>query len=173
MRQDQGQSNVKVKRVPLSAIGNKGIWFIYLFFAVHMAGFGATGFLLAYGNSGPPITTQFMFGGFAILVYLTFYVSIFGRDAIKWMFINAALGILGIYSQIGWILGKFGRNIHDFPWQAHVVPFTYYVLYTFLLRQFLIDLTHCREKDEVRKWVNVAYVTVSLLVYGQMMLVSK
>ena len=63
-----------------------------------------------------------------------------GRDAVAWMFINAALGILGIYSQIGWILGLSGRNAGDYPWYVHAIPVLYFVLYTFLLRQIVLDL---------------------------------
>jgi hypothetical protein len=82
------------------------------------------------------------------------------------MLINAALGILGIYAQVGWILERFGRRIGDYPWQVHVVPFLYYVLYTFLLRQLLIDLTRSRDRPARRATVDAIYVVLSLLVYG-------
>ena len=64
---------------------------------------------------------------------------------------------------------KFGKDIHSYPWYMNITPVLYYVLYTFLLRQFLIDLTHCRDKTETRKLVNIVYVTCSLLVYGGML----
>lgn len=146
------------------------MWIIYPFFGIHMLGFGLTGFWFAYGSNPPALHFQYMFGGFALFVYLTFYVTIFGRDAIGWMLINAALGILGIYSQIGWILDKFGRNIDEYAWQVNIIPFAYYVLYTFLLRQFLLDLTRSRDKPRLRAWVNNLYILVSLLVYGTMLL---
>jgi len=81
------------------------------------------------------------------------------------MLINAALGVLGIYSQVGWILARFGKRIDDYPWYVHITPFLYYMLYTFLLRQFLIDATGSRDKPGRRALVNNAYVVASLLVY--------
>src|SRR3546814_10016457 len=72
--------------------------------------------------SGWDVAFLFSHGGIAIVVYLVFYFAIFGREQVKWMFINAGLGILGIYSQIGWILGLFGRNADDYPAYVHVVP---------------------------------------------------
>lgn len=99
-------------------------------------------------------------------MYLVFYNAIFGRDQVKWMLINAGLGILGIYSQIGWILELFGKNIDDYPWYLHVIPFLYFVLYTFLLRQFVVDVTGSRDNPGRRSWIEAGYVVVSLLIYG-------
>lgn len=81
------------------------------------------------------------------------------------MFINSALGILGIYSQIGWILARFGKRIEDYPCYAHITPFLYYVLYTFLLRQLLIDVTRSRDNPQRRALVDAAYVVFSVMVY--------
>jgi hypothetical protein len=142
------------------------MWFIYPFFGIHMLMFGLSGFLLAYAPEHADLTFLYLHGGIAIVVYIAFYLLIFGRDEIRWMFINAALGILGIYSQIGWLLARFGKNIDNYPWPVHVTPFLYYVLYTFLLRQFLLDITHSRDSQVRRKWVNNGYVLVSLAVYG-------
>ena len=122
---------------------------------------GFLGFVERAGNLLPDPTI--------IFVYLIFYRVIFGVDEVKWMLINAALGVLGIYSQIGWILGRFGKNIDDYPWYQNITPFLYYVLYTFLLRQFLLDLTRSRDNPARRALVNSTYVGVSLLVYGLML----
>ena len=94
---------------------------------------------MAYIDGGPDIRFLFMHGGIALTVYLVFYLAIFGLDHVRWMLLNAALGVIGIYAQIGWILERFGKRIDDYPWQVHVIPFLYYVFYTFLLRQFLLD----------------------------------
>ena len=99
-------------------------------------------------------------------MYLVFYWTIFGREEIQWLLINAGLGIFGIYAQIGWILGLFSKRIGDYPWYVHITPFLYYVLYTFLLRQFFIDITRSRENPRRRALVNNVYVVVSLLTYG-------
>jgi len=45
----------------------------------------------------------------------------------------AALGLFGIYAQIGWILELFGKDIGDYPWYRHITPFLYYVLVSLLL----------------------------------------
>ncbi|RZA20843.1 MAG: hypothetical protein EOP93_04865 [Lysobacteraceae bacterium] len=143
-------------------------WFVYPFFGIHMLMFGLSGFFMAYSTASPDLTFLYMHGGIAISVYMVFYLAIFGLDEVTWMLVNAGLGILGIYAQVGWVLARFGRHIDDYPWQVHVVPFLYYVLYTFLLRQFLIDLTRSRNNPGRRALVNNAYVLVSLLVYGLM-----
>ncbi len=144
-------------------------WMIYGFFGVHMLMFGLSGFLMAYGSDAPDLLFVYLHGGIAIFVYLAFYLTIFGRDAVGWMLLNAALGLMGIYAQIGWIVDLFGRDIHDFGWPVHVIPFLYYILYTFLLRQFLIDLTGSRDKPRRRAWFGWLYVVGSLLVYGAML----
>src|SRR3546814_15659002 len=107
-----------------------------------------------------------MDGGWAVFVYLVLCFASFGRQEVKWMFRNDGLGILGIYSQIGWILGLFGRNADDYPAYVHVVPVLYYVLYTFLLRQLLLDVTRSRDNPGRWRLVEAAYVAVSLGIYG-------
>lgn len=141
-------------------------WFIYPFFLVHMFMFGGSGFLMAYSNEGPPLLFMFAHGGIAIFVYVTFYLKIFGRDAVKVMFTNAALGLFGIYAQIGWILELYGKDIGDYPWYRHITPFLYYVLYTFLLWQLVVDVTRSRDNSERQRKVELGYVVVSLVVYG-------
>src|SRR5690606_8385113 len=136
--------------------------FVYPFFLFHMLMFGIAGFGIAYGAQDAMFA--YMHGGIAIVCYLVFYLVIFGRDQVQWMLINAALGIVGIYSQIDWILALFGRHARDYPWYLHVVPVTYYVLYTFLLRQLVLDLTRSRNNPARRRLVEAAYVVVSLAV---------
>lgn len=143
--------------------------FIYPFFMFHMLAFGLSGFFLAYGSDTPDLGFIYAHGGLAIGVYLAFYLVLFGVDQVKWMLINAGLGILGIYAQIGWILGRFDRRVEDYPWYVHVVPFLYYVLYTFLLRQFLLDITRSRTDARRRAWVESGYVVASLLVYAYLL----
>ena len=139
--------------------------FIYPFFLFHMAMFGLSGFLMAYGSDRPDLGFLYMHGGIAIAVYLVFYLAIFGLDEVKWMLINAALGLFGIWSEINYILGWFGKSLGDFsPW-VHVTPFLYYILYTFLLRQLLIDATGSRENPARKRLVETGYVVASLALY--------
>jgi len=140
-------------------------WYmIYPFFMFHMLMFGGSGFFLAYGSDAD-VSFLFMHGGIAILVYIIFYFTIFGVDQVKWMFINAALGFLGIYSEIDWFLSMLGKHADDFAWYVHLVPFLYYVLYTFLLRQAVIDISGSRNDEQRMKIVNYAYVGLSLIIY--------
>ena len=140
-------------------------YFIYPFFLIHMLAFGASGFLMAYTKNGPPVAFLYAHGGIAIFVYTIFYLAIFGRDEVKWMFINAGLGILGIYTQIGWILSLFGKKIGDYPVHVHVIPFLYFILYTFLLHQAVLDITHSRTEGQKKNRVEFGYIAVSVAVY--------
>lgn len=141
-------------------------WYmIYPFFLVHMLGFGLSGFLMAYSGDGPAIGFLYLHGGFAIVVYTVFYVALFGVDEIKWMFINAALGLLGIYAQIDFILSFFGKKAGDFSAAVHVIPFLYYILYTFLLYQLVLDVTGARADARRKKIAEAFYVISSVIIY--------
>jgi len=141
-------------------------WFIYLFFMVHMLVFGLSGFLMAYSSDGPDVTFLYMHGGFAIFVYIIFYLVIFGPGSVGWMFINAGLGLFGIYAQIDWILSRFGKSAGDFPFYIHVIPFLYYVLYTFLLYQFVLQVFGAHKNPARKRLVETTYVIVSLVIYS-------
>ena len=140
-------------------------WPIYTFFLVHMGMFGASGFLIAYSGDAPDVGFLYMHGGFACLVYLLFYLAIFGREEVKWMLTNAAIGIFGIWTEIDWLLSKFDRHVSDYAWYVHVIPFLYWVLYTFLLWQVVLDVSKARGNPERRRIVRIGYVTVSLAFY--------
>lgn len=138
-------------------------YFIYPFFLIHMLVFGGSGFLMAY-SADVPLPFLYVHGGFAIAVYTAFYLAMFGRDEVKWMFINAGLGVLGIYGQMGWLLSKFGKAIGEFPLSRNVIPFLYYVLYTFLVRHAVLDLTGSREDEARKKTVEYGYIVLSVAV---------
>ena len=138
-----GRTYVKGAEVPWYAI--------YPFFLIHMLGFGISGFVMAYASKAPPIPMLYLHGGFALLIYTVFYLTIFGRDEVKWMFINAGLGLFGIYAQIDWFLSWVGKQASDYSAARHAIPFLYYVLYTFLLYQMVLDLTKARYND-LTKW---------------------
>jgi hypothetical protein len=63
--------------------------------------FGLSGFLMAYASDGPDLVFLYMHGGSAIVLYVIFYLVIFGHDAGAWMLINAPLGLVGFYAQVG------------------------------------------------------------------------
>jgi hypothetical protein len=139
-------------------------WKVYPFFLVHMGIFGYLGFYWAYFKEAPP-GLLYMHGGFAAFVYLVFYKAIFGIDEVKWILINALLGVFGLYSEIGILLSWSGKNIDSFPLHVHVIPFMYYVLYTFLLRQVIIEVTNSGTDKTKREKVSYVYLVVSLALY--------
>ena len=146
--------------------GSEVAWYsIYPFFLFHMLVFGGSGFLLAYAGDDVPASFLYLHGGIAILVYTVFYLVIFGWDEVRWMFINAVIGVYGLWCEIGWLLGLFGKQLSDYPWQRHVIPFLYYVLYTFLLRHLVLDLFGAREDAARRRRIEIGYIVVSLLLY--------
>ena len=143
--------------------GSEVPWYkVYPFFLFHMLVFGVSGFGMAYFDGGAPLFFLFLHGGIAILVYTVFYLAIFGADEVKWMYINAGLGALGIYTQMGWLLTLFGKRIGDYSFPVHIIPFLYYVLYTFLLRQALLDMAGAREDEGRRRLAENGYIALSL-----------
>lgn len=147
-------------------------WAVYPFFMVHMLIFGGSGFLMAYADNAAPVGFLYAHGGFAILVYCVFYLTFFGKEQVKWMFINAALGIFGIYAEIDLILGVFGKHVSDFPFYVHVIPFLYYVLYTFLLRQAILDIFNARDDQDKENKVNKYYIAISLIIYAALFFID-
>lgn len=144
--------------------------FVYPFFLFHMAAFGLSGFFMAYGDENPDLGFLYLHGGFACLVYVVFYTAIFGVDRVRWMFINAGLGLFGIYAQIDLILSFFGKRADGYSIAVHAIPFFYYVLYTFLLHQMLLDITRARNNARRRRVVDTLYIGGSLLIYGTILL---
>ncbi|OAB57822.1 hypothetical protein AY599_03905 [Leptolyngbya valderiana BDU 20041] len=140
-------------------------YFVYPFFLVHMGGFGASGFFMAYMDDGPGLFFLFMHGGFACLVYVIFYLAIFGPDRVRWMFINATLGLFGIYAQIDLLLSWFGKQASDYSAITHAIPFFYYILYTFLIHQMVLDLTRSRDNSGRRQLMDALYIILSLGIY--------
>lgn len=129
--------------------------------------FGAAGFAMAYQGDADALEFSYVHGGIAIFVYLIFYLCIFGFEQIKWMVINAMLGLYGISVEINWILNAaFDKSVNDFSYHHHIMPFIYYVLYTFLLRQGLLDMFKAHLSETRRQIVNTVYVAVSLLIYS-------
>lgn len=145
--------------------------FAYLFFLVHLLMFGISGFNMSYGNEPAELHTIFLHGGMAILAYCIFYLAIFGLEEVKWMFINALLGLYGIYTEIDWILSAWGKSMGDYAFAYHIIPFSYYVLYTFLIRQVLLDVFKARDNKKRLKKVNNAYVIGSLVIYTLLYLI--
>lgn len=143
---------------------------IYPFFLFHMGMFGGSGFWLAYFADDAPTGFLFAHGGIAILVYTIFYLAIFGLDQVKWMFINAVLGIFGVWAEVDILLGLAGRSLGEFPFYVHVIPFLYYILYTFLIRQAMLDLFGARDDEQKRRWVEKLYIGASLVAYGALYL---
>lgn len=138
--------------------------FIYGFFLVHMGVFGTVGFVMAYG-SGFTLFDNMLFSGFAIFVYIIFYLVIFGLDEMFWLFTNSVLGILGIFAQLDWMLDWFGVRFESFPMVSHIIPAIYYILYTFLLRRALMHIFRAWPGTRRKRIFDMIYILGSLLLY--------
>ena len=139
-------------------------YYVYPFFLVHILFMGSFGFLSVYLLKEPHLLLIYGFNGFAIFIYTGFYNYLFGLDQVRWMFINALLGIVGIYTQLGWLLSLFGKHIGDYPLRYQVGPFLFFIMYTFLLRHAILDLFNAHSNESKRKIVEFGYVTMSLAV---------
>jgi hypothetical protein len=172
MPQDVPKSDPSPASAPRSNLfgsDRKGWYFIYGFFLIHMLAFGSVGFYMAYGDNSDP-GFNYMFSGFAILIYLVFYLVIFGLDEIRWLFINSGLGILGILAQLDWMLGLFGASTADYATQAHIIPVIYYIMYTFLLRRSVMHIFHADAGTRRKRIIEWIYVAGSLLIYVPILL---
>ena len=140
-------------------------WLVYPFFIFHMGMFGASGFFMAYG-SDVELSFLYMHGGIAIVAYLIFYWAIFGPETVKWLLIDSVLGVFGIVAQLGWILAFFDKTLADYSVARHFIPFTYYVLYTFLLHRAILDFGGGTRDEAKRNTINWYYLGFSIIVYS-------
>ena len=46
-----------------------------------------------------------------------------------------------------------------------MIPFLYYILYTFLLHQMVLDFANAREDEARKRLVDRAYIGVSIAIY--------
>lgn len=157
------------------AKGTEVPWYeIYPLFLFHMLLVGAPNFVFAYTDLLSSKEFLYIFGGGGLAIYTVGYLAIFGRDEVKWMFINAALGFIGIYSQLNWLLSSlFGTKIGDYPVSVHVIPFMYFVFYTFLIRQAVLDITGARDHEDRKKLVEGGYIVISVVIYMIIYFVAK
>lgn len=123
---------------------------VYPFFLFHIGIFGVTAVVLAYAETEPavPLGVLYGFSAIALLSYLAFYLRYFGRDSWKWMLLNSGLGLFAFFSQAENILGLFGRQFSELPWAVHAVPTMFFMIYTFFLRQAVLDLNDARENPQ-------------------------
>jgi len=157
-------NNMEKTQVPIKQ--TRSGWFVYPLLSLHLAAFGYGAFMMAYSSNPAPILVQYLAAAFAIHLYIKFYIQYFGLDEVKWMIINACLGILGIYGEIGWLLSKFGKEISDYPVYFHLAPFTYFILFTFLFRQLVLDITFSRQNEKRKQIVERVYVCTLLIIYA-------
>ena len=139
--------------------------YFYIFFLFHMGVFGIVGLYLSYADGGKESVTGLLISLLPMYVYIKFYIGLFGLDDVRWLFINSALGAYGIFAELDFILYLFGATVDDYPGYAHIVPFMYYILYTFLIRHALIDLTPARFDNNKKRLLEKTYVAISIVIY--------
>jgi hypothetical protein len=130
-------------------------------------------YLLAYLSETPDVGGVYALGIFGSVFFLGFYLTIFGPDEVKWMLVNAALGVFGIFGQISWIMSTFFfKAIDELSWYVHVMPFLIFVLFTFLARQALTDLLGGRDNEARRRVADILHVVVSVALSGASLFVQ-
>ena len=145
--------------------GTEVLWSdVYGIFVIHIFVNGIGIFVMAYNDEPGAVIPLYLFGLFTIPMYLHYYVKIFGFDEIKWMMINGALGGLSVYCQLDLFLSLFGLSVYNYPLFVNVLPASYFVIYTFLLRQAVLDLTEARDDKVKRRRVEFMFVIISVLV---------
>jgi hypothetical protein len=152
------------------AKGSDVPWYkIYPVFLFHMGAFGTFAFIAAYSlNFSAP--ALFFFGGITILIYMIFYISIFGLDEIKWMLLNAAIGITAFSWLLDRLLMLFGKRYNDYPLSVHIIPMTYIVIYTFLIRQAILDITDSRHDINKKQRTEDACATIFTMIIFYLLL---
>lgn len=143
----------------------------YLGFFPVMLLLGGGGFVMAYAEA-VSLAYLYVYNSLVMLGCVIAYLRVFGRDEVKWMFVNAALGALGISVELDWFLSFFAKKLSDYPIYIHAVPFLYYVFFTFLFRQLALDITDSRQDESRRAVVERWYVVASVLVYLAIGIVS-
>lgn len=132
---------------------------IYSFFLAHMFILGGFIFAMSYIGDISAIF-RYAFGALSIIGYIAYYRIIFGIDEIKWLVINTSLGFWGIHSQFESLLSFLGKRYSDYPLNVHIIPFIYFVMYTFLIRQAILDLTDARENPTKKFWIEISYIAI-------------
>jgi hypothetical protein len=132
--------------------------FIYPFFFVHMWCFWFVWFSISYFQEWIEYLSVFWWGLFSITLYLVFYLIIFWIWKIKDMFINAIIWCISIYAWMWNIMLLFGKDISSSDRYWHIIPWLYFVLYTFLLRNLLRDVSLIFNKKHWEKiWDYIFY----------------
>lgn len=134
--------------------------------------FGAFCFGFAYAGKWPNMGGLVIIGGFGIMFFALFYIALFGLAEIGWMFLNGAIGVLGILSQIDVVLSWFGKSAADFGFDAHLFPVIYWIMASFVLWQLVLDITRSSEDPVRRWWANLAFSLSSLAVYAALWLAT-
>lgn len=138
---------------------------IFPFFLLHMLGFGTSGFFIAYFLPASAVPLLYAHGGLAIGIYLIFYLTIFGKETIKWLFINSTLGIFGVLAEIDFLLNQFGKSIYNFPYYISAIPTLYYILYTFLIRQAFLEFSGATEDETKARRAEQLFVGCSVILH--------
>jgi len=143
---------------------------LYVFFLAHMMVFGTLTFYMTYHQQAGDAYTV---GTIAILVYVPFYLILFGPDEILWLVIGSVLGLLMIYGWLetlaqpfipapGTVDDVFITDFHEFPVGRHILPGAFLVMYEFTLRNLLIDLLGARHNQRRSRYVGWVFVVISV-----------
>ncbi len=149
--------------------GNNIKWSFYFFFAIHMLGFGGITVSITYfpeeWTPTPTYGNTLIFGGFALFIYSVFYVVTFKLEDLMSYVRDSLLGLYGVLSTISLLLSFFERSFWDYPLYYHILPTVYYIMYTFLFYQALLDIMRARDNEQKRKHATKVFTYGSLIIY--------
>jgi hypothetical protein len=143
--------------------------FFYIFFLFHSWIFAISWFMIFYTGQMPLF--GFLHWWIAIFVYLSLYSAVFWKEEIRNMLIGALIWALQIYSWLELIWSSlinetwYYKTFASMPLYYHIVPGLYFIMYTFLLKNAMIDLIWARNNPERSNIANWTFYIISLLFF--------
>ena len=139
---------------------------VYGFFTVIIALHFWLVFDITYIQQDIVLGFTLCFGIFLPVLYLLAYRSIFGLAEIRWLIVNSIIGIIGVLAELDWVLSYFyDKSLSDFNVFFHIIPCVHYIMFTFVLRQAVIDSFHARYNLKRREYVNLGFTLISTILY--------
>ena len=143
------------------------IWFFFPFFIAHAVLFGLVVLLFAYAqySSAMGLVILFIWGFLGVLCYLMVYSALFGLDSFKWIVSNTALALFGFSAELHLLIDWFNVETANIAWYRNMLPYAYYVMYTFWFRQLVLAAFGAREDTSKGERVSNYFLVVCLLIY--------
>ncbi|EKE29455.1 MAG: hypothetical protein ACD_2C00172G0003 [uncultured bacterium (gcode 4)] len=135
----------------------------------HVLIFGFTWFMLFYSHQRPAM--GFLIWLITTISYLIVYVQLFGKEQIRDMLIGGLIWVIQVY---GWLeilaakaidWTKEFKTFDSMPMYYHLIPATYFIMWTFLVKNVIIDLIWARNNPEKMNLTYKLFYAISLLIF--------